>query len=127
MQVTVKHTPDMTDAQFAKAIRTAGFHAVDHTRRGDPTLVIPANAAIDLMIAYEDAIQGDTGNLSWALGVMVATARKQREYIEKLYELIPKNSPLHDERFDPYSAWVSEHSEEDTRKLATLISVALGT
>lgn len=72
-----------SNPEKARALYKAGFDAIDSSRRGEATVTVNANALIDLMIAYEAAIKGETGELEWALGVQAATAQGAVAILEK--------------------------------------------
>lgn len=54
MHVYPKITPGQTPQELAKTLKKAAFQALDNTKRGEGAVVVPANALIDMCLAYQD-------------------------------------------------------------------------
>lgn len=67
----------------AKAFYKAGFQALDATRKGDATVTVSANDLIDIMISFEAALKGETGDMMWALAVESSRSKGAVEILEK--------------------------------------------
>lgn len=119
--VRVEDLVGKSNPEVARALYKAAGSAIDKTRTGEPTVTVSARALFDLMIAYEDAIEGDTANLEWALAVQAATAKGAVGILEKARDNRWNQGDFDSAAAqayaeDPYSAILSAEGESKVRE-----------
>lgn len=80
--VRVERIGNLCVPDMARELYKQSGLAIDRARK-DPMITISAHDLFDLVIAYEAAIKGDTGDLEWALAVQAATAKGAVEILEE--------------------------------------------
>lgn len=127
MQIKLEKVAGQGPVEFAARMYRYGFRALDATKRGEATLVIPANNAIDVAIAYQAAREGNTADLEWSLAVQAAIATQAQKLLDEIAELAEVDSKIWDLAMKlPYSEFLDANGEEGVRALTALHKLKLG-
>lgn len=119
VKVAVTDTAGKDPVAIARLFYRAAFKASD--AKGQATVTVPANALIDTMIALQDAIEGEYGNLEWALAVQTAVAEGALELLDQArkkhwLEGDFDSEAAHHLGTDPYTYITAKKSEDDRIK-----------
>ena len=127
MQVKLESIPGQSPVEIAKRMYRQGFVALDRSGRGEATVVMSANNAIDGAIAYDAAREGNVADLEWSLAVQAAIATQAQKLLDEIGTLLAVDSKPWDLAMsDPYSLFLKANGEDGVRALTELHKLKLG-
>lgn len=127
MQVKLESIPGQSPVEIAKRMYRQGFVALDRSGRGEATVVMSANNAIDVAIAYDAAREGNVADLEWSLAVQAAIATQAQKLLDEIGTLLAVDSKPWDLAMsDPYSLFLKANGEDGVRALTELHKLKLG-